>query len=167
MSLDNFQLPLHLLSELYKNSLVVLDDKQINTDSLKEENFNYLGDNLKHILILVKDIESVHLNDPDLNFLTGILSACKLTIADVAILNMQRNTSTNLERIISYFCPNTIISFDFTLSQITDLQINNSKYEIHKINQTPFLNSSALHYVSNNVDEKKKLWGCLKTMFSI
>lgn len=167
MSLDNFQLPPHLLSELYKNSLVVLDDKQINTDSLKEENFNYLGDNLKHILILVKDTESVHLNDPNLNFLTGILSACKLNIADVAILNMHRNTNTSLEKLLSYFNPNAIINFEFNLSQITVLQINDSKYEIHKINQTPFLNSSALHHVSNNVDEKKKLWGCLKTMFSI
>jgi hypothetical protein len=167
MSLDNFQLPPHLLSELYKNTLVVLDDKQINTDSLKEENFNYLGGNLKHTLILVKDTESVHLNESDLNFLIGILSACKLTIGDVAILNMHGTKSTNLEKIISYFSPKAILNFDFNLNDITDLQINDSRYEIHKINQTPFLNSSALHYVSNNVDEKKKLWGCLKKMFSI
>jgi len=167
MSLDNFQLPPHLVSELYKNSLVVLDDKQINNDSLKEENFNYLGNNLKHILILVKDIESIHLNDPDLIFLTGILSACKLNIADVAILNMHRNTNTNLEKIISYFSPIAILNFDFDWFNITELQINNSKYEIHKIDQTPLLFSSSLNYISYNVDEKKKLWSSLKKMFSI
>jgi len=167
MSLDNFQLPPHLLSELYKNSLVVLDDKQTNTDSLKEENFNFLGDHLKNILILVKDSESVHLNDSDLNFLSGILSACKLNIADVAILNMHRNTNTSLEKILSYFNPKAIISFDFNLAEITELKINNTKYEILKINGTPLLNSATLNYVSNNIDDKKKLWGCLKTMFSI
>ena len=165
MSLDNFQLPPHLLSELYKNSLVVLEDKQLITDSLKEENFNFLGNNNKHILILVKDNESVHLNDSDLNFLAGILSACKLNMADVAILNMQKKSDTSLKKIIDYFNPKSIISFDF--EELTDLKIKKSKYEIQKIDQTPYLLASSLNSISKNVDEKKKLWSCLKNLFSI
>lgn len=165
MSLDNFQLPPHLLSELYKNSLVVLEDKQLITDSLKEEDFNYLGNNNNHILILVKDSESVHLNDADLNFLTGILSACKLNMADVALLNMDKYSDTSAKKIINYFVPKSIISFDF--EDLTDLKIKKSKYEIHEINQTSILFSSSLNYISKNIDEKKKLWASLKTLFSI
>ena len=76
MSLDNFQIPPTLLPELYKDSLIVLDDKQSNPEKLKEKKVYFLGDNLKNILILVNNLEILHLNDDDLRFFTGILTAC-------------------------------------------------------------------------------------------
>ena len=118
MSLDNFQLPPHLLSELYKNSLVVLDDKQINTESLKEENLVFLGDNEKNILILVEDEKALHINDEDLGFLTGILSACKLTLADIALLNMISKKSNQLIKVIEDCKPFVLINFNVKINEL-------------------------------------------------
>lgn len=167
MSLDNFQLPTHLLSELYKNSLVVLDDKQINTESLKEENFVFLGNNHKNILIVVEDAEAVHVNDQDLNFLIGILTACKLTIADIALLNMTNHQKNYFEAAIQHFNPDTIILFNIESKKSNSLDIVGNKYQTEKKNGIQILSASSLHQISNNIEEKKKLWNCLKNLFNV
>ena len=51
MSLDKFQIPPRLICELYKDSLIVLDDKQSKPEMLNEKKVYFLGDNLKNILI--------------------------------------------------------------------------------------------------------------------
>ena len=164
MSLDNFQLPPHLLSELYKNSLVVLDDKQINTKSLKEENLVFLGDNEKNILILVEDEKALHINDDDLGFLTGILSACKLTLADIALLNMIRKKNNQLIKVIEDCKPLVLINFNV---KINELGLDQNKYQVIKKDNIQILSAGSLNQISNNIEEKKKLWGCLKTIFSV
>ena len=164
MSLDNFQLPPHLLSELYKNSLVVLDDKQINTESLKEENLVFLGDNKKNILILVEDEKALYINDDDLGFLTGILSACKLTLADVALLNMVSKKSNQLSTAIEVCKPNVLINFNV---KINELGLDQNKYQVIIKDNIQILSAVSLNQISNNIEEKKKLWGCLKTIFSV
>ena len=164
MSLDNFQLPRHLLSELYKNSLVVLDDKQINTKSLKEENLVFLGDNEKNILILVEDEKALHINDDDLGLLTGILSACKLTLADIALLNMISKKSNHLIKVIEECKPYVLINFNVKTNV---LGLDQNRYQVIKKDNIQILSAGSLNQISNNIEEKKKLWGCLKTIFSV
>jgi hypothetical protein len=84
MSLNNFQLSPFLIHQLYKKTLV---EMAIINPPIKDDKNNtpsFLGKNEKQILLVVNEDETVFLSDTDLNLLVGILSACKLTLADVA-----------------------------------------------------------------------------------
>ena len=165
MSLDNFQIPIGMIGELYKNSLVVLDENQIIGHSLKAQNIQFLGGNQKNILILVNDPNSVHLNETDLQFLTKILTQCKLTLADVSIINTMNLQHISFEDLCNKLNPKQIICFgndDF------ELPISSTEeYQIHNHNDRSYLFAKDLHLLINDTNEKKSFWASLKKMFSI
>jgi len=164
MSLDNFQIPINLLPELYSNSLVLLDDKQPKSISLIRDNFDFLGGNKKNILILVNVADFVHLSDENLQFLTSVLAACKLSIADVAILNLNRLFQYDEIQLKDFFKPNTIIYFDIDFSNL-DTVIPNQLYEVTTITNINYLRTQSLQVIAENIEAKKRLWNCLKMIF--
>jgi hypothetical protein len=162
MSLDNFQLPIPLLPEFYSNSLVVLDGQQINEKSLKETTFKFLGGNERKILILVNDPENLHLGDSELAFLNNVLSACKLHLGDVALVNWAQNTQIDFQLLFDFFEPQLMLSFDVDIMNIAP-----KKYELCKIKNIDCLFSSSLKNIAINTEEKKSLWNTLKSYFKI
>ena len=166
MSLDNFQIPPTLLPELYKDSLIVLDDKQSNLKKLNEKKVYVLGDNLKNILILVNNLEILHLNDEDLRFLTGILTACKLTFSDVAIFNTASNLDYNYQKTIDHFKPKLILILG-TIHQKFNLPDHSDKYQPTLNQNIQLVFGSSLTEISKDVNEKKAIWNCLKHIFGI
>ena len=166
MSLDNFQITNHLATELYKDSLVVLDEKQIKPKSLQTGPFSFLGDNNKNILILVHDTENLHLSEHELSFLTGILTACKLNFADVALCNLHQNELNSFDEMLNFFKPEKIIGFDVSPVHLK-IKISSEKYAPLQYNQMHFLFGNRLNTIANNLEEKKILWGTLKTIFGI
>src|SRR5688500_220954 len=83
MSLNNLALSSQLIADLYPTSLI----EQVPSSS-KKETLKFLGKNQKNILILVSKDNAVFLEDSELNFLTSVLTACKLSLADIAIVNL-------------------------------------------------------------------------------
>ena len=166
MSLDNFQIPPTLLPELYKDSLIVLDDKQSKPEKLNEKKVYFLGDNLKNILILVNNLEILHLNDEDLRFLTGILTACKLTFSDVVVFNTASNLDYNYHKTIDHFKPKLILTLG-TIHQKFNLPDYSDKYEPIVNQNIQLVFGSSLTEISKDVNEKKALWNCLKQIFGI
>jgi hypothetical protein len=166
MSLDNFQISVGLTTELYKNSLVALDTPQIKSNSLKLQSLNFLGKNQKQILILVNDKEAVHLNDSDTALLTGILNACKLNFNDIALLNLAQHNDIDLSSIQDNFNPKVMITFGINLTSI-EIEQHYEYYVINKLKSMTFLNAASLTQIGKNVEEKKQLWNCLKSIFSI
>jgi hypothetical protein len=155
MSLDNFQIPPTLLPELYKDSLIVLDDKQSNPKKLNEKKVYFLGDNLKNILILVNNLEILHLNDDDLRFLTGILTACKLTFSDVTIFNTASNLDYNYQKTVDYFNPKLILILG-TIHQKFNLPDYSEKYQPIENQNIQLVFGSSLTEISKDVNEKKQ-----------
>ena len=166
MSLDNFQISVGLTTELYKNSLVALDTPQIKSNSLKPQSLNFLGKNQKQILIVVNDSEAIHLNDSDTALLTGILNACKLNFNDVALLNLAQHNGIDLSSIQDNFNPKVMITFGINLTSI-EIEQHFEYYVISKLKSMTFLNANSLTQIGKNVEEKKQLWNCLKSIFSI
>ena len=166
MSLDKFQISVGLTTELYKDSLVALDTPQIKSNSLKPQNLNFLGKNQKQILIVVNDNEAIHLNDADTTLLTGILNACKLNFNDVALLNIAQHNEMILSALEDNFNPTVMIAFGINLKSIA-IDNEYDYYVINKLKTMTFLNASSLTQIGKNVDEKKQLWNCLKSIFSI
>lgn len=166
MSLDNLKLPAGIVTQLYKESLVDLNSSKQQLKQLTENRFNILGNNQKNILLIVNDSSSLHLNDADFQFLTGILNACKLSMADIGLLNIFHYKETGLEEFKEAFSPKYVIVFDVKEKQ---LQIQNPfvDYTILKNKNTQILPAPSLQFISQNTDEKKKLWAALKNLFNL
>jgi hypothetical protein len=166
MTLDNFQLPPFLTGELYKDSLVDLDSKQLKNKSLKEEGFAFLGNNSKNILVIVNDENAVNLADEDLGFLIDILTACKLSLSDIALINHHRNPGLSYKTLVPYFKPETILCLGVTLDSLA-FPLEFPDYQVQKYNNQSCLCAPSLKKLAANKEEKLKLWGCLKKIFAI
>jgi hypothetical protein len=168
MSLDNIQLSTAAIQDLYKRSLVLsanAPEKKVETPS-GTVSFNVLGNNQQKILILVDNDETLYLPDEQLNFLMGILTACKLTMQDVAILNIQKNTGVSYTNLATALKASVVLLFGVETSKI-DLPLQFPLYQIQAYNNQTYLSAPLLTVLQNDKAEKTKLWLCLKQLFSL
>ena len=164
MTLDNIQLPSIVLHGLYKHSLV---DLEIESQSTPPPiTFQVLGNNGKNILIIVETDEAIYLPDEQLNFLLGILSACNLNMADVAIFNLKNNIQVNYKTLATELRPEKILLFGIKPEQIA-LPLDFPHYQIQQFNNQTYLTAPMLSILQDNKVEKVKLWNCLKQIFAI
>ena len=96
MSLNNISLSAQLIADLYPASLIEQLTPIHIPDTIK-----FLGNNKKNILVLVSKDSITFLENDELDFLSSILVACKLSLADVAIININSLAVTNYRSIIS------------------------------------------------------------------
>jgi len=82
MNLNSIKLPDFIVSEWYKDALVIPPPADASPTACK-----FLGSNRRHITVLVHAPGAPFLPDDQLAFLTRILEACRMTLADVAIVN--------------------------------------------------------------------------------
>lgn len=189
-SFGKIQLPDFLLVDLFKDNLVLCDEKTttkraiaiaqekpvlatVKIPTKRQENIApkkwFLGDNKKQILILVKDIEAMYLRDEWLQFLTNILGACKLNIGDVAIVNYANNP-INFTTLNEQLNPQFYLLFD-VISQDIQLPFTVPNYQLQKFGNATFLLAPSLALMQGNTDavkmEKSRLWLSLKKLFNI
>lgn len=180
MSLNKLQLPGFVIANLYKNSLIEPEEAyKVLTkvdESLEEivtkgnsNKIQYLGNHKKKIAIVVSDLNNVYLDDSHLQFITTILKACNFTIADVAIINLHKQTLSYAifqEQLPSHF-------FILFAVNTLDLQLPFTIpfYQNQNYNQQKFLVAPSLDILNKETQEarieKTKLWNALKNMFEI
>ncbi len=166
MSLDNIQLPPFLIADLYKDSLVQLDvPSEIKPIVAALDDLKFLGTHQQYITILVNEPNAVHINEQDLSFLVAILQACKLTLADVAILNICQQP-TSYQELQSKMQSKTLILFGISTDSVK-LPINFPNYQIQQFNQQSYLIAPPLRQLAAQKEEKLLLWGSLKKLFNI
>jgi len=166
MSLDNFQLPPFLTAELYRDSLVDLDDDQIKKKTLQAPDFISLGNNKKQVLIIVNDADCLHVNEDDLAFLVTILTACKLSLSDTALINFNSNPGMTYKSLQQHFKPVTIICLGVELNRLA-FPLEFPLYQVQKYNGQAYLSAPSLRILSGNQGEKLQFWNALKKLFSI
>jgi len=166
MSLNNIQLPPIVLQELFKNTLIDLKPEQNNDQKNVSKGFSTLGNNRRHILIMVESDETLYLPDEQLNFLMGILAACSLTMEDVAILNIKKNKSVTYKNVATELKSEKVFLFGVAPAEI-ELPIDFPNYQIQQYNNQVYLTAPTLSQFQDNKVEKMKLWNCLKQIFSI
>jgi hypothetical protein len=161
MSLNNIQLQPQLLADLYKNSL--LESGATSVPDLGT--VKYLGKNQKNILVIVHQPSVPFLPDEELAFLTNILSACKLSLADIAILNSNGLPVESLENAIETEAK-TVILFGIDPLSI-GLPINFPFFQLQQFNKRMYLYSPSLEEIEKDKSLKMKLWNALKNLFGI
>ena len=164
MNFEQFHLPGFLLRDLYKESLVELNDIQQKTeDPLKIQEY-VLGNNLKKVLILVSYTAQQLIADPDLSFLLVILKACKLSLNDVAILNLATLHEIKYQDLIHEFSPKVMLLFGVQQSDIS-LPVLFPDFQIQSFKEISFFSSPSLPSLQFDEVIKRKLWEGLKQIF--
>ena len=162
MSLNNMTLPPSLLAELYTNTLI-----EGNVSAQPEpENIPFLGKNEKRITMIVAHEKLPFLPDKELNFLTSILTACKLSLADIAIVNQNSNSQGNMQEALEKLEARQVILFGVPPLTI-GLPMNFPPFQIQNFDRRTYLFSPPLDELESNKETKQKLWSCLKNLFGL
>ncbi len=181
MDLNHIKLPATVIADLYKSSLVEREEnltkkeapatlpkqeiRPANTE-IEVKSWKSLGNNLKHIMVIVNKTDVIYLPDNELIFLTGILAACKLNISDVAIFNLGNHPGTTYKDLVSYFKSKNVFLFGVEPVDF-GLPMNFPHFQQQKFTGITFLFSPSLNELENDKLLKSKLWICLKQIFNI
>ena len=165
MTLQNVKLPPIVISNLYKNCLVDLDGEQKKLEE-KSDKIHFLGGNGKQILLLVNNISVSFLPDGQLNFLLGVLSACNLNMADVAIVNLDKTNNTEHKNLPEFLKAEIIIFFGIEAMALS-LPFKIPDFQVQVFKNRKYLFSPALDIIESDPQLKMKLWEALKNIFSI
>ncbi|MGB5007686.1 MAG: hypothetical protein WBO39_12185 [Ferruginibacter sp.] len=166
MSIDNIQFPASILQGLYNKSLYDLRSNESLLDDIQPLHIMFLGSNLKKIALVVHDESSIYLADDALQFLLGILTACKLSMADIALINVSKNKQVSYNTITEQLKAEKIIMFGLTAENLS-LPLQFPHYQVQQYNNQVYLSAASLTDLQKDKEEKMKLWNCLKNIFSI
>jgi len=166
MSLDNIQLPPTLIQSLYSKSLYDLKTGEPGSDIIAAGSIGFLGSNQKKIAILVNSAEAIYLPDDELNFLLGILTACKLSMADIALINVSKNPGLAYTDITEQLKAEKVFLFGVDAATLK-LPLQFPHYQVQRYNNQVYLTSVSLTGLQKDKEEKMKLWNCLKNIFSL
>jgi len=129
----------------------------------------HLGDHSKKIVVIVDDPASVYLNEPDFILLTSILNACRLTIADIALVNIG-NQKASLHQILNNLPSKLVIAFEVD-SKALKIKLPTNLYKLTPLGDSNLLFSKSLSNMqgldSAAKQEKAKLWAVLKQIFQL
>lgn len=142
--------------------------------ALVEEKVNkpakwYLGNYEKKFVVLVNDNSNVYLSDENLQFLTGVLNACKMNLAHIALINLH-NHPINFQQLKQNLQPVFIVAFGINALQM-ELPFSMPDYQVQQYSSCSILTAPELNTLNQtNVaakTEKTKLWNCLKKMLNL
>ncbi len=129
--------------------------------------YKILGNNKKQITVVVNCPNDVFVPETDLQFLTKMLGACKLNMADVAIVN-HATAAVAIERMKVQLQPKYVLLFGVEPSTI-QLPISFPSFKEQPYAGTTYLFTPALSELNLETEEakvlKRKLWDCLKRIF--
>jgi DNA polymerase III psi subunit len=107
-----------------------------------------------------------YLPDSELDFLTKVLLACQLSLADVAIVNWQKAPHHDAESMLEQFKARHIILFDLDAEQF-GLPSNLPPYSVYPVQDKRFVAAPALHQIAITKEAKGQLWAALKQLFGL
>jgi hypothetical protein len=184
MALNDIQLNSTVLAEIYKDTLVEIDGhsqtiqapsstlqtqlpaENNSTTNSSSINWKHLGEFKKRILLVVSYPGVAHLPDEPLNFLTSILNACKLSLADVAILNIGNLVSVQYSNLKEKYNSTVIMLFGSSPSDL-EMPVNFPEFQIQPFNNCTFLYTPVLEKLESDKILKSKLWVCLRRIFDL
>ena len=172
MSLNSIKFEPTEIAFLFKNSLVEINAEQQVLKQTKIESdqitigLKYLGENKKKTLVVVRNADAVHIPDKQLSFLTKLLAACSLNLADVAVFNFQDHNSSEFNEILNYFKPKVVLLFDVEPGEF-GLPMIFPQFQVQRYKDAVFVSSPSLDIIEPDKSLKGKLWICLKKIFNL
>lgn len=162
------QLPGFVIAELFSKSLVLTDElTPVASKNIEKTQSWFLGGYEKKIIVIVNDADNIHLGDENLQFLAGILAACNLSLAHVALINFNRHAVTH-QQLKKEMQPQFALLFGVSALQI-ELPFIMPDYKVQNYDNCSFLTAPPLQSLNQDSDaakkEKGKLWNSIRKMF--
>lgn len=169
MDINHIRITASAIADLYRTSLVEENETPVKTKpapAKANDLLKYLGENQKKILIIVDHSNTVYLPDDELSFLTNILSACKLSLADVAIINRNNYNEISYKELMAKL--NSRIIFLFGVDPVFfGLPLSFPHFQVQPFANATFLFAPALMDCKKDDLLRSKLWVCLRRIFAI
>lgn len=154
------------LAAIYKDHLVEMRSGTEPESPKKNNEWKFLGENRKHILIVTEYKSAVHIPDDMLDFLVRMLKACKLDLGDIALVNIFQKEKNQTGYLLEHFKPGKVILFGAGPESL-NLPIGFPQFQVQAFNNTSFLCCPALDQLQIDHDQKKTLWASLQKLFSL
>jgi hypothetical protein len=168
MSLNNIQLPPVTLVNLYRNNLVSGDPETGTTTAVKPEKTKgpgFLGNNKKQIAVIVDYSDAAFIPDEQLLFLTNILTACKLSLDDIAIINFNK-ANCSYKQLQDICKAKTVLLFGLNAENIS-LPLKFPNFQVQLFDGVNYLSSPSLEIIEKEKPQKSQLWSALKKLFQL
>lgn len=165
MSLQQLQLDPYLLAQMYDQPIIPEMRSAQPAVEKALPKVKYLGENQKNVLLLIQNESEAYLNDELFNLLTNILSACKLGMQEVALLNVAQYPGLTLADYKKVLPVQQCIIFAIPPEQLGLPPMQTYQLETHL--QIPVLYSDHLQLIATDKAAKGKLWMALKQLFGI
>ena len=166
MSLDNIQLPAFLYRSLFGNNIVDLKADIANNILKEEPEINFLGGNEKNIIFLFNDNQNKFLSDIQMKFLYDLLTACQLTMGDIALINIFHNASITYRELMVQLHAKNILIFGVS-ANVLDLPFTIPFFQIQNFQDQVYMISPSIEELQMKTELKKQLWACLQKIFNI
>lgn len=159
MSLNNIKFTPYSIADLYNNTLI---ETKLNTQP-QPLALSYTGSNNKNILIVINTAAA--LPETELTFLNSILAACKLSMADVALVQKQA-LPDDYTIATSYLNSKYVLLFD--IDPVTfGLPLNFPHFQLQQFNTITYLYAPSLKEIEQEKTLKSSLWVSLKKLFNL
>jgi len=131
--------------------------------------FIYLGKNLSGFLFVFQDVSRAgqhRMPDEEMEAFEKILTALKLSVEDIALLNIADPGSITLAGLLTFFRPQktVLLGTDIVLNGIEDLSNPPALHRTISYQQTEFLHTFSFTEMMTDVDKKRQFWNSLKTL---
>lgn len=166
MPLNTIQFSVSELAAMFKDHLVGSPPGIAQKPEIHNSGWKFLGENKKQILIVTEYSSVAHIPDDMLSFLVRMLTACRLCLGDIAIVNISQKNNNQAGDLLEYFKPAIVILFGPGPENL-DLPLNFPQFQVQAFNNTSYLSCPALEQLQNDNDQKKILWACLQKLFSL
>jgi len=163
MSLDNIRLSKENCKNLFAKNLIESDNTPIDKEVEKASTISSLGENQQQILFLVYEPEQRFLPDDEMTLLSNLITACKLSMADIALVNFYHN-QVDYHSFVNYFHPVKILLFGVSTEEL-NLPFTIPFFQIQPFQEQLYLTAPSLKNFLNNKDLKKELWASLQKLF--
>jgi hypothetical protein len=173
MDINSVELPAFAIASLYPNSLVEIANENVEKEVAVEPQlpaqkagWKYLGENRKQVAIIVEFPDFVYIQEDDLAFLTAMLGACKLSMADVALVNRSSYKEISYKELATALHPKVVFLFGVNPPAL-GLPVDFPQFQVQTFSNVTYLYSAPLSDVRNDGLLKSKLWVCLRRIFGI
>lgn len=145
-------------SKVTEAEIANLEPKEQNNEEVE---IKFEGQNNKNVTILYEHEHDLPTTEKEL--LLKILSAVKLSLNDIALINTSHNSSEQHYELFSQFKTNKLVAFGTDKHPL--ISEENEQYQIIVKDGVTILKSHNLKEISADVEKKKSLWTELKKMF--
>ena len=164
MDIDNIELTNSICESLFSNKLIDTKLSGNINHELKNSTLDFLGENRKNIVFVVNNDKEKFVSNEEMEVLNNLLTACKMTLGDISLLNFYPLRDINYEIITEQFKAKYILLFGISCAQL-GLPFNIPDFQVQKFQDQIYLFNPSFSDLITNKNSKIELWNCLKKMF--